>query len=170
MDYVVKPVLRRASSWPASKPCCGRGASEPAEAPRLTFDGLEIRRCGAERPGRRPRGRSHAARVRPALLHGEPRRNRLLPRAADGARVAFTSYEDSSTVTVHIRRLRAKVECDPREPLVHPDRVGNRLQVRAMRRSLLTLLGRSRGHMWGDGDHWRAHAVLLTSAILCPSA
>ena len=51
----------------------------------------------------------------------------------------YSFYTDTSTVTVHIRRLRAKIEPDPAEPALHPDGVGRRLPVRAMsaRRRLL---------------------------------
>ncbi len=42
-------------------------------------------------------------------------------------------YSDSSTVTVHIRRLRAKVEPDPERPRYIADGVGRRLSLPPMR-------------------------------------
>ena len=44
----------------------------------------------------------------------------------------YSFYTDTSTVTVHIRRLRAKIEPDPARPAPHPDGVGRRLPVPAM--------------------------------------
>ena len=41
---------------------------------------------------------------------------------------------DPSTVTVHMRRLRAKLEVDPSRPRHLQDRLGRGLQVRAVRR------------------------------------
>ena len=51
----------------------------------------------------------------------------------------YSFYSDTSTVTVHIRRLRAKIEADPAEPAPHPDRVGRRLPVPAVSRCARTL-------------------------------
>ncbi len=39
---------------------------------------------------------------------------------------------DTGTVTVHIRRLREKLEADPAQPDTPPDRVGRRLQARSV--------------------------------------
>ena len=39
---------------------------------------------------------------------------------------------DTGTVTVHVRRLREKIEDDPSRPALPPDRVGRRLPVRAV--------------------------------------
>ena len=44
----------------------------------------------------------------------------------------YSFYTDTSTVTVHIRRLRAKIEADPARPTAHPDRVGRRLPLPAV--------------------------------------
>ena len=68
----------------------------------------------------------------------------------------YSFYTDTSTVTVHIRRLRAKIEADPARAALPPDRVGRRLPVPAMSvgRSLALLLahgdrarGRGRGRV-----------------------
>ena len=40
------------------------------------------------------------------------------------------TFGDQSTVTVHVRRLREKVEDDPAQPDADPDRVGRRLPAR----------------------------------------
>ena len=44
----------------------------------------------------------------------------------------YSFYTDTSTVTVHIRRLRAKIEPDPAQPRHIADRVGRRLPVPAV--------------------------------------
>ena len=40
----------------------------------------------------------------------------LHARPAHGASLALRFYSDTSTVTVHIRRLRAKIEREPAQP------------------------------------------------------
>ena len=114
-DYVVKP-FSPGELVARVQAVLRRGASEPAEAPRLTFDGLEIDAAA----------RSVLAGGRAVAL--TPREFDLLFFMASHAGIVFsraqlmehvwqfTSYEDSSTVTVHIRRLRAKVERDPENP------------------------------------------------------
>ena len=55
----------------------------------------------------------------------------------------FSFYTDTTTVTVHIRRLRAKIEPDPANARVDPDRVGRRVPLPAgaamRRRSLIVV-------------------------------
>ena len=46
----------------------------------------------------------------------------------------YSFYTDTSTVTVHVRRLRSKIEVDPARPAPHRDRVGRRLPVPAVSR------------------------------------
>ena len=46
----------------------------------------------------------------------------------------YSFYTDTSTVTVHIRRLRAKLEADPGAPALDRDGVGRRLPLRSVRR------------------------------------
>ena len=55
----------------------------------------------------------------------------------------YAFYSDTSTVTVHVRRLRAKIEARPRAAAPRPDGVGRRLPVPAVspRRSALVGLG-----------------------------
>jgi DNA-binding response OmpR family regulator len=117
-DYVVKPfspqelvsrvraVLRRS----------GSGASEPQSERPLSFDGLTID----------PPGRSLLVNEMPVeltarefdmlhLLARHPRqvftREQLLERVWGSA-----EYIDPGTVTVHVRRLREKIEADPSHP------------------------------------------------------
>ena len=44
----------------------------------------------------------------------------------------YSFYTDTSTVTVHIRRLRAKIEARPGAPASHRDGVGRRLPLPAV--------------------------------------
>ena len=46
-------------------------------------------------------------------------------------------FEDTSTVTVHVRRLRAKLGDDPSRAALHRDGLGNRLQVAAVKRAVV---------------------------------
>jgi DNA-binding response OmpR family regulator len=118
-DYVAKPfspreivarvraILRRLAD--AREP-------EPEAAPTLAFDGLEID------PGARE------ARVDGRTVVLTPKEFELLHFLADHPRIAFTRSElldrlwdvaydgDPSTVTVHVRRLREKIEADPSDP------------------------------------------------------
>ena len=117
-DYVVKPfsprelaarvrtVLRRAAR-----------AEKPISEAAISYDGLEID------------GRSREVRVAGevvdltakefdllAFLASSPRqvfsRGQLLEQVWDSS----TDWQDASTVTVHIRRIRRKIEKDPNEP------------------------------------------------------
>jgi len=117
-DYVVKPfsprelaarvrtVLRRAGRSETSAP------SEP-----LVFDGLEID------------GRSREVRVDGEPVELTAKEFDLLLFLASAPRQVFsrsqlleqvwessTDWQDASTVTVHIRRIRRKIERDPNEP------------------------------------------------------
>ena len=60
----------------------------------------------------------------------------------------YSFYSDTSTVTVHIRRLRAKLEPDPARPRFIQT-VWGRLPVRAVRRAALAA---SRRRRWGRGS------------------
>lgn len=113
-DYVVKPfspgeIVARVQA------VLRRGASEPTDEEPLRLDGLHID------PGERT-----------VLLDGRelaltPREFDLLWFMASHPGIVFSrsqlmehvwqfSCEDSSTVTVHIRRLRVKIERDPDDP------------------------------------------------------
>ena len=65
----------------------------------------------------------------------------------------YAFYTDTSTVTVHIRRLRAKLEPDPETPALDRDGVGRRLPLRAVRRLAcgLRLRDRSSRRWWRRG-------------------
>jgi len=118
-DYVAKPfspreivarvraILRRLAD--AREP-------EPEAAPTLAFDGLEIDPAARE------------ARLDGRTVVLTPKEFELLHFLADHPRIAFTRSElldrlwdvaydgDPSTVTVHVRRLREKIEADPSDP------------------------------------------------------
>ena len=57
----------------------------------------------------------------------------------------YSFYTDTSTVTVHIRRLRAKIEADPVAAAPHPDGVGRRLSLPAMSSVRPVPSGKERG-------------------------
>ena len=59
----------------------------------------------------------------------------------------YAFYTDTSTVTVHIRRLRAKIERDAGGAALDRDGMGRRLPLRAVRSGLAfaTAGGRARG-------------------------
>ena len=65
-----------------------------------------------------------------AFLAGHPRqvfsRDQLMDRVW-----GYEAALDTGTVTVHIRRLREKIEDDPSQPRPPADRVGRRLSLRA---------------------------------------
>ena len=71
------------------------------------------------------------------LAHFLRHPNRAFRRGA--AAVWGWTYGDTATVTVHVRRLREKVELDPSDPRHLRTGVGRGLPLRAMRRILLPL-------------------------------
>ena len=117
-DYVVKPFSPRELAARVRTILRRAGRSEPqAPVASLVFDGLEID------------GRSREVRVDGdpvdltakefdllAFLAGAPKqvfsRGQLLEQVWDSS----TDWQDASTVTVHIRRIRRKIERDPNEP------------------------------------------------------
>jgi two-component system phosphate regulon response regulator PhoB len=117
-DYVVKPFSPRELAARVRTVLRRSGrANPPPPAPSLAFDGLEID------------GRSREVRVdgQPveltakefdllAFLASAPRqvfsRSQLLEQVWESS----TDWQDASTVTVHIRRIRRKIERDPNEP------------------------------------------------------
>ena len=114
-DYVVKPfspaelVARVDAVLRRGEPDCG--PEEP-----ITFDGLEIDPAG-RRVLVRDEGAQLTLREFDLLLFlvrhpGQAFSRDQLMDAVWG----YTFYTDTSTVTVHMRRLRAKVEEDPSEP------------------------------------------------------
>jgi DNA-binding response OmpR family regulator len=117
-DYVVKPFSPREL---AARVRTVLRRSRPSERrvtdPALVFDGLEI--DGNSRDVKVD-GESVDLTVKEfdllAFLAGSPRqvfsRGQLLERVWDSS----TDWQDASTVTVHIRRIRRKIEKDPNEP------------------------------------------------------
>lgn len=117
-DYVVKPFSPRELAARVRTILRRAGRSErQAPVASLVFDGLEID------------GRSREVRVDSdlvdltakefdllAFLAGAPKqvfsRGQLLEQVWDSS----TDWQDASTVTVHIRRIRRKIERDPNEP------------------------------------------------------
>jgi DNA-binding response OmpR family regulator len=119
-DYVSKPfspseVAARVRAVIRRTHRAGPGAAEEAGAV-LRFDGLEIE----------PRTRE--VRVEGTSVRLTPKEFDLLHLLASSPRVVFSRYQlldelwdvafdgDPSTVTVHVRRLREKVERDPSNP------------------------------------------------------
>ena len=131
-DYVVKPfspaelvarvdaVLRRIDA----------GAERRAAAALRT--GLVIDARGRRVLARRRGGAAHPTRVRAPAAPGAQPRPGLLTQPADGSPSgSYSFYTDTSTVTVHIRRLRGKIEADPGSAPPHRDGVGRGLPLRS---------------------------------------
>jgi len=113
-DYVVKP-FSPGELVARVQAVLRRGVSEPSDAPPLRIDGLEID----------PAERVVSLDGREVSL--TPREFDLLWFIASHPGMVFSrsqlmehvwefSCSDSSTVTVHVRRLRAKIERDPERP------------------------------------------------------
>ena len=118
----------------ADRPRQGCAAASPPAAPRPS--GSSSATSSSTRPARGAQAWSAAsaddARVRPALVPGQQSQPRLRARRADGQVWGYTSALDTGTVTVHMRRLRAKIEDDPSQPR-HLETVwGSGLPVDAM--------------------------------------
>ena len=117
-DYVVKPFSPRELAARVRTVLRRAGRSEkPAPGEPLVFDGLEID------------GRSREVRVDGELVELTAKEFDLLVFLASAPRQVFsrgqlleqvwessTDWQDASTVTVHIRRIRRKIERDPNEP------------------------------------------------------
>jgi two-component system, OmpR family, response regulator ResD len=114
-DYVVKP-FSPAELVARVDAVLRRGEPEPEREPKISFDGLEID----------PAARTVTVRGEPVQLTvrefdlllflvrhpGQAfSRDQLMDAVWD-----YAFYSDTSTVTVHMRRLRAKVEADASDP------------------------------------------------------
>ena len=115
-DYLVKPFSPRELATRA-RTVLKRATAEPRDGQRLEFDGLSID------PARRE------VRLGDTAIDLPPREFDLLHFLASSPRQVFsrgqlldhvwessTDWQDPSTVTVHIRRLRQKIEIDPQSP------------------------------------------------------
>ena len=117
-------------------PCCAGRSKATEHEGALTFGDLQIDR------GRRE------VRVRDRDVQLTRKEFDLLEHLASSPGITFTRIAlleavwdfawdgDTATVTVHIRRLREKIEDDPSSPRTPGDGVGRRLPVRAMRGTL----------------------------------
>ncbi len=120
-DYVVKPFSPRELAARVRSVLRRTSASDAVGAEVLEFDGLQIDTAArdvfvADGLTRRP------VRLTPKefdlllILARSPRqvfsRRQLLEAVWDSA----PEYQDPATVTVHLGRLRQKLECDPNEP------------------------------------------------------
>ena len=116
-DYMVKPfspaelvarvdaVLRRAAAGP-----------DPGAGPPLRFDGLEIDPAG-HRVWVQGADVALTAREFDLLLHLAQHPGQVFTRdQLMDAVWQYTFWTDSTTVTVHVRRLRTKIERDPARP------------------------------------------------------
>jgi DNA-binding response OmpR family regulator len=114
-DYVVKPFSPRELA--ARVRSVLRRSRRPAAADRLEFEGLVI-----DGPAREVRIGGRVVELTPkefdllVFLAASPRRvfsrGQLLEQVWDSS----PDYQDSSTVTVHVRRIRQKIEYDPDTP------------------------------------------------------
>ncbi len=114
-DYVVKPFSPRELA--ARVRSVLRRARPPANSPRLEFGGLVI--SGTTREvlvADRPADLTPKEFDLLAYLAASPRqvfsRAQLLEQVWDSS----PEYQDPSTVTVHVRRIRQKIEPDPEDP------------------------------------------------------
>ena len=154
-DYVTKPFSPRELVLRVDSVLRRVGQRHRPRARTVTDGDLVVDPAEHSRHPRRRAARADRARVRPAAL--PPRRTpaRLSSATRCCSEVWGWSFGDQSTVTVHVRRLREKVETDPTPPDPTRHRVGSRLPVgaprdrrpahrRAHRRGLVRGVGRHR--------------------------
>jgi DNA-binding response OmpR family regulator len=115
-DYVTKPFFRRESWLYASVPSCGARLGRAPEDERLRFDRLSL--DGRTREVKKDGGDVLLTAKEFDLLWflaRHPRhvfsRDHLMDRVW-----GYDSALDTGTVTVHVRRLREKIEDDPSQP------------------------------------------------------
>jgi two-component system, OmpR family, response regulator ResD len=114
-DYVVKP-FSPAELVARVDAVLRRGEPEPQREESIVFDGLELDPA-ARRVLVRGEEVQLTAREFELLLFLARHPGQVFTRdQLMDAIWQFTFYTDTSTVTVHMRRLRAKVESDPSEP------------------------------------------------------
>ncbi len=114
-DYVVKP-FSPAELVARVDAVLRRADTSAEDAPRMTFDGLEI-----DPVGRRVAVRGDEVRLTVReydlllFLAQHPGRTFSRDQLMDAV-WDYSFYTDASTVTVHVRRVRAKIEADPSQP------------------------------------------------------
>jgi two-component system response regulator ResD len=114
-DYVVKP-FSPAELVARVDAVLRRVTPEPELEEPIAFDGLELDPV-ARRVTVRGQEVSLTVREYNLLLHFVRHPGQVFSRdQLMDAVWQYTFYSDTSTVTVHVRRLRAKIEADPSEP------------------------------------------------------
>ncbi|MBO4204898.1 response regulator transcription factor [Micromonospora echinofusca] len=115
-DYLTKPFSPRELVLRVQSVLRRAGGGSPADRPEvLTDDGLVVR-TGPRVAQLHGRELTLTLREFDLLAHLMRHPRRALSRAELLERVWGWSFGDRSTVTVHVRRLREKVETDPAEP------------------------------------------------------
>ena len=131
-DYVVKPFSparaggARGRGAAPGRPLAGADGADRVRRPRDRARG---------RAGSRSRGEEVQLTVREydLLLHLVRHPGQVFSRdQLMDAVWQYSFYTDTSTVTVHMRRLRAKIEDDPSEPALAADRLGRGLPLPAV--------------------------------------
>jgi DNA-binding response OmpR family regulator len=121
-DYVTKPfsprelALRVAGVLRRSRPQPMPAAPDPAAGPSLWYDGdlhLDPQARSVTRDGR---PLQLTIREFDLLFHFLAHRGRVFSRSELMEQVWGWTFGDESTVTVHVRRLREKIEPDPANP------------------------------------------------------
>jgi DNA-binding response OmpR family regulator len=114
-DYVVKPFLP-AELVARVDAVLRRSQDEPRDGAAIAFDGLELDPV-ARRVTVRDSEVSLTVREYELLLHLVRHPGQAFSRdQLMDAVWQYSFYTDTSTVTVHVRRLRTKIEADPSEP------------------------------------------------------
>ena len=169
-DYVVKPFSPRELTARVRAVLRRAAGTDDAGRPRRPGD---RRRWSASRSARLVRSartvrRSRSRRASSTCSRTSPRNpRRAFSREELLERVWGFSFGDTATVTVHVRRLREKIEADPSRPEASRHRLGRRLPVGPMRSRwsapLLTMLIGAAAHAAGrdrdvDDEPGRARA------------
>ncbi len=132
-DYVVKP-FSPAELVARVDAMLRRLDPVPDHEPPLLFDGLEIDPSGRRVLLDAEPIDAHAARVRAAAVPRAPPGSGIHPRAADGVRLAVHLLHRHLDGHGAHPAAADKARARPRSPPFHPDDLGGRVQVLAMRR------------------------------------
>ncbi|MEH1016576.1 response regulator transcription factor [Micromonospora sp. CPCC 206060] len=115
-DYLTKPFSPRELVLRVQSVLRRAGGGSPADRPEVLSDGGLIVRTGPRVAQLHGRELTLTLREFDLLAHLMRHPGRALSRAELLERVWGWSFGDQSTVTVHVRRLREKVEADPADP------------------------------------------------------